>query len=70
MKKKTKNLIVYIPLVIILQMIAVFFIVGNIELENRYYEAGIIFAIILIGNLIILILKKYYNKNWSLRTNF
>lgn len=70
MKKKTKNLIVYIPLVIILQMIAVFFIVGNIELENRYYEAGIIFAIILIGNLIILLLKKYYNKNWSLRTNF
>lgn len=63
MKKKTKNLIVYIPLVIILQMIAVFFIVGNIELENRYYEAGIIFAIILIGNLIILLLKKYYNKN-------
>lgn len=63
MKKKTKNHIVYIPLVIILQMIAVFFIVGNIELENRYYEAVIIFAIILIGNLIILLLKKYYNKN-------
>lgn len=62
MKNKSKNLIVYVPLVIILQMIAVFFLVGNIELENRYLEALIIFIVISIGSVIIFLLKKYNNR--------
>lgn len=62
MKKKSKNLIVYVPLVIILQMIAVFFLVENIELENRYLEALIIFIVISIGSVIIFLLKKYNNR--------
>ena len=49
MNRTTFNL--YGLLIIIIEMLAVFFVVGSIE--NRYYEAIVIFLILLIGNLFI-----------------
>lgn len=49
MNKTTFNL--YGLLIIIIEMLAVFFVVRSIE--NRYYEAIVIFLILLIGNLFI-----------------
>ena len=58
MKKAKFNL--YGLLIVILEMLAVFFVVGNID--NRYHEAIVIFLILLIGNLFIQLSVKYNDR--------
>lgn len=58
MKKTKFNL--YGLLIVILEMLAVFSVVGNID--NRYHEAILIFLILLIGNLFIQLSVKYNDR--------